>query len=83
VGGRARRYSTTALDALLGLVLLAAYIVGVVGLAALVTWAAIRIFPTKERPTKKTDEPPSDDGSGSSGGAAGRLYRKARRAAAG
>jgi hypothetical protein len=50
-----------------------------VGLAAAVTFVAIRIFPTKDRPGKKPDEkPPSDDGSG-----AGRLFRKAKREATG
>ena len=67
------------MDAALGLVLLAAYVVGMVALAAGVTYVAIRIFPTKDRPSKKQDgSPPSDDGSG-----AGRLYRRAKRAATG
>jgi len=68
------------LDALLGLVLLALYIVGIVSLAAGVTYIAIKIFPTKDRPSKKPDDStPSDDG----GGGAGRLFRKAKRAATG
>jgi len=80
VVGQARRYSTSALDALLGLVLLALYIVGIVSLAAGVTWLAIKIFPTKDRPSKKPeDSTPSDDG----GGGAGRLFRRAKREAAG
>lgn len=60
--------------------MLAAYVVGMVGLAAGVTYVAIRIFPTKDRPSKKQDgsPPPSDDGTG-----AGRLYRRAKRAATG
>jgi hypothetical protein len=69
------------LDAALGLLLLAVYIIGIVGLAALVTWGAIKLFPTKDRPSKSKDDttpPPSDDGN-----AAGRLYRKAKRAATG
>jgi hypothetical protein len=67
------------LDSLLGLAMLALYVVGMVGLAAAVTFVAIRIFPTKDRPGKKPDEkPPSDDGSG-----AGRLFRKAKREATG
>ena len=74
--GRARRYSTTALDTVLGLFLLALYIVGVVGLAGFVTWVAIKIFPTKDRPGKKPDAP-SDDGA--AGG--GRLFRRAKREA--
>jgi hypothetical protein len=79
VGGRARRYSTTAVDSALGLLLLALYVTGMVSLAAGVTYVAIRIFPTKDRPGKKPDDaPPSDDGTG-----AGRLFRKAKRAATG
>jgi hypothetical protein len=71
------------LDAFLGLLLLAVYVVGIVSLAAGVTYVTIRIFPTKDRPGKKSDgQPPSDDGAGA-GGAAGRLYRRARRASAG
>jgi hypothetical protein len=67
-------------DALLGLILLAVYVVGMVALAAGVTYVAIRIFPTKDRPSKKPDDspPPSDDGSG-----AGRLFRRAKREANG
>ncbi len=74
--GRARRYSTTALDSLLGLLLLAVYIVGIVGLAGLITWVTIKIFPTKDSPgkTPKPDEPAKDGD-----GPAGRLFRKAKR----
>jgi hypothetical protein len=66
------------LDRVLGLLLLAAYIVAIVGLAALITFAVIRIFPT-ERTPKKPDEPetPSGDGTG-----AGRLFRRAKRGTA-
>jgi hypothetical protein len=67
------------LDSALGLLLLALYVTGMVGLAAAVTYVAIKIFPTKDRPRKTPDDtPPSDDGSG-----AGRLFRKAKRAATG
>jgi hypothetical protein len=64
------------LDDLLGLVLLAAYIAAIVGLAAFVTFVAIRIFPTRDRPGKKP-EPPSEDGDAPSG----RLFRRAKREA--
>ena len=68
------------MDAALGLFLLAAYIAAIVGLAALITYVAIKIFPTKDRPGKKDDSaPPSDDGAG--GGGAGRLFRRAKREA--
>ena len=77
--GRARRYSTTALDALLGLALLALYVIGMVALAAGVTYLAIRIFPTKDTSKKEDDDkpPPADDGAG-----AGRLFRRSKREAA-
>ena len=74
----ARRYSTAALDALLGLLLLAAYIVAIVGLAAVVTFAVIKVFPTERTPKKpdKDETPPSGttDGGGS-------LFRRSKRAA--
>ena len=64
-----------------GVFLLALYIVAIVSLAALITWAAIRLFPTKE-PTEQEKEddspPPSDDGAG-----AGRLFRRSKREATG
>jgi len=54
------------------------YITAVVGLAALITYAVIRIFPT-ERTPKKPDKPetPSNDGT-----AQGRLFRRAKRGTA-
>jgi hypothetical protein len=64
------------LDTLLGLVLLAGYIAAIVGLAAFVTFVAIKIFPTKDRPGKKP-EPPAADGDAP----AGRLFRRAKREA--
>ncbi len=67
------------MDQLLGLLLLGAYVVGVVGTAAAVTYAVIRIFPT-ERTPKKPSEPGQGSGSGPSDGEPrGRLYRRARR----
>jgi hypothetical protein len=70
------------LDQLLGLVLLAVYIVAVVGLAALITYGVIRIFPTQRTP-KKPDkpEPSAGDGTGEGGGA-GSLFRRAKRGTA-
>jgi hypothetical protein len=65
------------LDRALGLLLLAVYIVAIVGLAAGVTYAVIKIFPTKDRPDKPEKPEVSGDGAGST--AAGRLYRKAKR----
>ena len=66
------------MDRALGVVLLALYITAIVSLAGLVTYLAIRIFPTKDRPGKKDDgsPPPADGGNG-----AGRLLRRAKREA--
>jgi len=53
----------------------ALYITAIVSLAGLITYLAIRISPTKDRPGKKDDTaPPSDDGAGS-----GKLFRRAKR----
>jgi len=66
------------LDQLLGLLLLAGFIVAIVGLAAGVTFAVVKIFPT-ERTSKKPDKPETPSGDGVGTGAAGRLFRKAKR----
>ncbi len=65
------------MDRALGLILLALYITAIVSLAGLVTYLAIRISPTKDKPGKKDDTtPPSDDGAGG-----GKLFRRAKREA--
>jgi hypothetical protein len=65
------------LDEALGLLLLAAYIVGVVALAAGITYAVIRIFPTERNPKKGDgDEKPAANG-GAEG--SGRLFRRSKR----
>jgi hypothetical protein len=67
------------LDDVLGLALLVVYIVGIVGLAAGITWAVIRIFPTERKPKnpdkQESSHPPT------SGGGGGKLFRKSKRAA--
>jgi hypothetical protein len=76
---RARGYSTAALDDALGLLLLVVYIAAIVGLAAAITYAVIKIFPTERNPNKpdKEDAPPKrgDESTG------GRLFRRAKREA--
>ncbi|HXG76103.1 MAG TPA: hypothetical protein VNJ53_06005 [Gaiellaceae bacterium] len=65
------------MDQLLGVLLLGAYVLGVVGTAAAVTYAVIKIFPTERTPKK-----PSEPGTGEEprdGEPRGRLYRRARR----
>jgi hypothetical protein len=65
------------LDQALGLVFLAGYIVGIVALAAAITFTVIRIFPTERNP-KKPDKPDAAAGNGDSAGA-GRLFRRSKR----
>ncbi len=67
------------MDETLGLLFLAVYIVGVIALAAGVTYAVIRIFPTERNP-KKPDEP--DEVSANDRGEeskAGSLFRRSKR----
>jgi hypothetical protein len=69
------------LNDVLGILLLALYIVGILALSAAVTFAVVKIFPTERNP-KKPDKPePSSSGNGGEG-AAGRLFRKAKRGTA-
>ncbi len=79
IPGQARRYSTTALDRAIGLLLLTIYVVAIVGLASLVTWVVIKIFPTERKPKKPKPEEPSSEAGGSAGAESGRLYRRAKR----
>jgi hypothetical protein len=65
------------LDRVLGLLILAVYVVSVVGLAGLVTYGVVRIFPVKDKP--QNPDGPSDDGAGES---QGRLFRRSKRAEA-
>jgi hypothetical protein len=67
-----------ALDAALGLVFLAAYIVGIVSLAAGITYAVVRIFPTERNP-KKPEKPEKADSANGTGG--GSLFRRSKRGA--
>jgi hypothetical protein len=71
------------LDDVLGILLLAGYIVGILGLSALVTFAVVKIFPTERNP-KKPDKPdkPQEQPSGNGGEGAGRLFRRAKRGTA-
>ena len=59
--------------------LLVVYIVGIVGLAAAITWAVIRIFPTERKPKnpdkQESTHPPTDSDGG------GKLFRRSKRAA--
>jgi hypothetical protein len=67
------------LDDALGLLLLVVYIVGIVGIAAAITYAVIRIFPTERKPKNPDEQESSHPPSSPDGG--GRLFRKSKRAA--
>ena len=79
IPGQARSYSKAALDQVIGLLFLAGYIAGIVGLAAGITFAVIKIFPTERNPKKgaKPEEPSANSGSGEQGG--GSLFRRSKR----
>ncbi|MBA3382469.1 MAG: hypothetical protein H0T97_11510 [Actinobacteria bacterium] len=68
------------MDKALGLLLLAGYITAIIALAAGITYAVIRIFPTERNP-RKNDK---DDKSGTNGDGEGqgRLFRRAKRGTA-
>jgi hypothetical protein len=68
------------LEKILGLLLLLVYIVAIVGLAALITFAVVKLFPTERTPKK----PEGGNGESPSGGSqpAGRLFRSAKRGSA-
>ena len=65
------------MDQVLGLVLLAAYITGVVGLAAGITWVIVTVFPTERGDDKKEDEKKQSSTNDAAPG--GRLFRKSKR----
>ena len=70
------------MDAALGVLLLAVYIVGIISLAAGITYGVIRIFPTERKP--KGDEaqagPAKPQPSPANGGTgAGSLFRRSKR----
>ena len=67
------------MDDALGLLLLVVYIVGIVGIAAAITYAVIRIFPTERKPKNPDEQESSHPPSSPDGG--GRLFRKSKRAA--
>jgi hypothetical protein len=71
------------LDAALGILLLAVYIVGIVSLAAGITYGVIRIFPTERKP-KADDEPakpakPEPSPANGAPAGAGSLFRRSKR----
>jgi hypothetical protein len=70
------------LDAALGVLLLAVYIVGIISLAAGITYGVIRIFPTERKPKdgeqpQKPAKPETAPANGATG--AGSLFRRSKR----
>jgi hypothetical protein len=67
------------LNDVLGLLLLAVYIVAIVGLAAAITFAVIKIFPTERNP--KPDKPDDSDQTRGTESSGGSLFRRSKKAA--
>jgi hypothetical protein len=69
------------LEQVLGLIALAGYILGIVGLAAGITYVVIRIFPTERAPKKDADAQAAPEKQrGSSGDdSGGNLFRRSKR----
>jgi hypothetical protein len=67
------------LNDVLGVLLLVVYITAIVGLAAVITFAVIKIFPTERNPKSPDDSDASSTRGSESAG--GRLFRRAKRAA--
>jgi hypothetical protein len=57
------------------------YIVAILGISALVTFTVVKIFPTERNP-KKPDKPDAPSPPRGEESAAGRLFRKSKRASA-
>jgi hypothetical protein len=68
------------LEKFLGVLLLVVYIAAIVGLAAAITYAVVRIFPTQRTPSKP-DEPGSPSPPRGEESLGGKLFRRAKRAA--
>jgi len=66
------------LDSALGLLLLAVYIIGILGISSAVTFAVVKIFPTERNP-KRPDKPDASSAGNGVESTAGRLFRKAKR----
>ncbi len=70
------------MNEVLGLIALAGYIAGIVGLAAGITYVVIRIFPTQRTPSKDGDDKPAEpEKKGGSSGEQGQgsLFRRSKR----
>ncbi len=72
-------YSTAALNDALGLLLLVVYIAGIVGIAAAITLAVIKVFPTERNP-KSPDKPDDSTPARGTESTGGSLFRRSKRA---
>ncbi len=71
------------MDTALGLLAFAGYIVGVIALAAAITYVVIKIFPTEREPKKDDDtdaKPSAEQPTTPSDTPAGSLFRRSKRA---
>ena len=67
----------------LGLLLLAVYIVGILAISAAITYAVVKIFPTERNPKKpKPDKPEDSDETRGTESSGGSLFRRSKRASA-
>jgi len=69
------------LEKILGLLLLLVYIAAIVGLAAAITFAVVKIFPTQRTPTKPGEPGAPSTPTRSDESIGGRLFRRAKREA--
>jgi hypothetical protein len=67
------------LNDVLGLLLLAVYIVGILAISAAITYAVVKIFPTERNP-KKPDKPDDSDETRGTESSGGSLFRRSKRA---
>jgi len=67
------------LNDVLGLLLLAVYIVGILAISAAITYAVVKIFPTERNP-KKPDNPEDSDQTRGNESSGGSLFRRSKRA---
>ncbi len=68
------------MDDIIGIALLVCYIVAIVALAAAITFAVIKIFPTERKPKSPDDQSSSHPPASSDGDGGGKLFRKSKRA---
>jgi len=68
------------LNDVLGLLLLAVYIVGILAISAAITYAVVKIFPTERNP-KSPDKPDDSDSTRGTESSGGSLFRRSKKPA--